>query len=239
MKSKVKDKTNISIIDSLKDDIKPIDKPTIDSMGLSDDYIRKRLEDGISQYETIYNVDVISISQRQYNHVLRYLYETVIKPMRIDYKNMSIINSICDSYIFFTSQHKKTTSINGFSILLGIPYTTLKNNKYTENNNVFIYIDIDKNIVVEEYTLESYRILNPNSRIISVPNHTFRSVCQKISADREQSLTDKTEDGSIMSLALGKIEFGWIESAKEKKQVEMMEKYVLPSDLLQKYSSTE
>ena len=121
-----------------------------------------------------------------------------------------------------------------FSILTCIPYNTLLRYKDTEQ---YTYIDIDNNYLeIDYHCIGKYRQKYNNHRIYVVSNTMYSSIVKKIVEDRQHALTDKVEDGSIPALALGKIEYGWIESQKEKVQVEMIQSYRLPKDILDKYS---
>ena len=99
-----------------------------------------------------------------------------------------------------------------------------------------LYIDSVNNKVLDNIEIDIYKQLHKEAVIIKASKDIYTEIIKKIEQDRQHALTDKAENGSVMSLALGKIEYGWIESAKEKIQVEMLENYRLPTDLIDKYS---
>lgn len=201
------------------------------------EYLQNVIETAIDAYAERYNIDVLNISQRQWNHTLKYIYENAIKPLKIDYRNVLVLNMLVDIYLSLTALYNKSSSVYGFCIYIGIPYTTLINNKYSSNNQIKdVYIDTTNNKVLDSIEVDIYKQLHDDCKIVKTSKDIYTDIIKKIQADREHSLTDKAENGSVMSLALGKIEFQWIESAKEKIQVEMLENYRLPSDLLNKYS---
>ena len=202
-------------------------------------YILNRSEELIEEYEKTNNIDVLSITQLQWNYVLYYLCKNifVLNGKRIlDYSNIDLLDSIADIYIYELCQkYNKSVSLNGFCTYTGINYNTVLS-WYNGNSRQYIYIDTVTNTVLDYSQKDLYLIQHKDANIIEIPNHKYKDLVKKIKIQREHNLTDKTESGSIMSLALGKIEYGWIESAKERKQLEIIEKYTLPSDLLQKYS---
>ena len=208
----------------------------INNSDISKEYLKNRIIDCIETYKIQYNTDILSLSQRQFNHVLKYVSDTVIKPLRIDYRRVDILFIIADIYTDICSFFNKTTSVYSYTILINVPYTTIINNKYGSNTIRDIYIDTTNNTIIEYGLLNLYKAKNKDCNIIKVPKTIYRDLVKKIEADREAALMDKAENGSVMSLALGKIQYGWIESAKEKIQVEMMENYRLPGDLINKYS---
>ena len=207
-----------------------------DSSGPAADieYIRSQIYSCISEYEIEFNCSVQSLKQLQFNHVLEYLCNRVIKPLDIDYKNPDIIYNYSEIYISICRYSNKSTSLYGLSIFLNIDYHLLYSLK--DSKIYSIYYDCTNKRYIEKNSINNYRYYHKDSKIIELPNNLFKQVYEKIRADREHALTDKTEDGSVMSLALGKIEYSWIESAKEKIQVETIQKYQLPQDILKKYS---
>lgn len=211
-------------LDGVRDDISAIDKT----------YIENAVIDVLRDYETIYNVDIESLKQIRFNHVLQYISDRIIKPLKIDYRNPYILYSISEVYISICRLCSKSVSLYGLSIFLNVDYRLLYSLK--DNKAYSLYYDTDNNIYIDSTTINNYRYKYKEHKIIELPNNLFKQVCDKIKAEREHMLTDKTEDGSVMSLALGKIENGWIESQKEKLQVETMQKYQLPADILKKYS---
>ena len=118
--------------------------------------------------------------------------------------------------------------------MINAPYSTIMGNS---NKSYNIYIDTTENIIVDNDIINFYRINHSNNNIISVSNDIYRSLRKMIDMDRQHGLTDKAENGSVMSLALGKIEYGWIEGKDKQLQAQILEqKYALPSDLIDKYS---
>ena len=231
---------NSDIIQGLIDDattaenaLQPI---TDDLTAIDEKTIRNEIKTALENYSIENDVDISGIKQIQWNAVLEYLYDNVIKGYNIDYRDILSLDTLCNVYMSICRNNQKSSSIYGFTLFIHVPYNTLKNNKYKDSNNTMVYIDITSNRVLDEHTREYYKRLYNTHNIIIVSNNIYRAICKKIQDDREHALTDKVEDGSVMSLALGKIENGWIESAKEKIQVEMLENYRLPSDLINKYS---
>lgn len=198
-------------------------------------YLKNRIEDCISQYEIENNLAIKDINQLQYNHVLIYIYENVIKELKIDIRDIFALDILADILIELSFKLNKSISLYSYSIFTGIPYTTIRNTIYN-NSRCNIYYDKTYNKVIDNSAIGLYRMHHKESLIIEMPNNLFKQVCEKVRLTREHMLTDKVEQGSIPSLALGKIEFGWIESAKEKLQVEIAQKYTLPQDILKEYS---
>lgn len=200
--------------------------------GIDKEYLKTRITEAIQDYETEENVDCKAIKQLQWNAVLEYIADTVIKPMRLNIKDSEVCMILAKIYLSICHQNLKSSSLYGYSILSCIPYSVLLN---SNKNNNYIYIDIDNDYrYIDSKAIALYRSVDKykGNHIIKVFNDTYTGIAKMITEDREHCLTDKTEDGSIPSLALGKIEFGWIESAKEKIQVQEYEKYRLPSDII-------
>lgn len=198
-------------------------------------YLKNRIEDCISQYEIENDLSINDINQLQYNHVLIYIYENVIKELKIDIRDIFALDILADILIEVSFKLNKSISLYSFSLFTGIPYTTIRNTIYN-NSRCNIYYDKTYNKVIDNSAIGLYRMHHKESVIIEMPNNLFKQVCEKIRLTREHMLTDKVEQGSIPALALGKIEFAWIESQKEKMQVEVMQKYTLPQDILKEYS---
>ena len=199
------------------------------------EYIYNRVKEEIKRYEIDNDVSVLNISQLQYYAVLMYLHDTVIKPMNIDIRNTFILSVIVDVLKRISYEYNKTISLYAFSLLMDINYNTVKswNNR---NNNQNIYIDKTTNKVIEYSSISFYRYHYPDHEYITVPNTTYYQLCKRILSEREQNLTAKAENGSVMSLALGKIQFGWIEGKDKQLQAEIMQQtYSLPDDILNKY----
>lgn len=202
---------------------------------IDNNYLINAIDSCIKNYEMENSIDITSIKQLQFNHVLETICNRIIKPLRIDFKDIDTLYRIADIYISLCRKYNKTSSVYGYSIISNIPYSILKSN--TNNVRYSIYIDMDNNYrVIDSLGISFYRIKHKGNNIIELFNTDYTLLTKRILADREHALTDKTEDGSVMALALGKIEYTWIESAKEKIQVNIMEKYQLPSDLIDKYS---
>ena len=198
--------------------------------------LKNNILDCISNYELENNISVLSIKQLQWNSVLETIAIRIIKPLHINFKDIDLLNTIADIYLSICRFYNKTSSLYGYSIISTIPYNTLISYRNNSEKNS-IYIDIDNNNrVINNKGLMQYRIKHNNNRIIELFNTDYIELAKRIAADREHALTDRTEEGSVMSLALGKIEFSWIESAKEKMQVETMQNYTLPQDILKEYS---
>lgn len=215
-----------AIVDGVQDDIDGL-------QGIDKDYLKTRISETIKDYETENGIDLFSMRQLVWNDVLQTIADRIIKPMQIDIRDIDIITGLCDTYISICHRYNKSTSVYGFSIMSCIPYNVLRHSSNTDN--YYTYIDIDNNYrEINSKSIVLYRNSPKyiNNHIIKVSNNVYYEIVKKISSDREHCLTDKTEDGSIPSLALGKIEFGWIESAKEKIQVEHYEKYRLPTDII-------
>lgn len=202
--------------------------------GNSIEYWKNRTYEAIEQYKQEYNYsdsELELMKQLKWNSVLEYIGENVIKTLNIDIRNIDIMNSICTIYLSICRMYLKTSSIYGYSLISCVPYSTLLS--YKNGNTYSVYIDIDNDYTeIESKSINVYRMHHKNNRILELSNTYYSGMIKRISADREHGLTDKTEDGSIPSLALGKIEFGWIESAKEKIQVQEYEKYRLPTDII-------
>ena len=204
----------------------------------TENFLKNQIESAREMYQDIYNVSVDKVSQRRFNHVLKYIYDNAIYPLNIDYRNIVLLNNLCNIYLnYICPVSNKSSSVYGFCIFIGIPYTSLINNKYSTNKQLKdLYIDISNNKVLDEIEIDIYKQLHKESVIVKSSKDIYTDIIKKIESDREHALTDQAENGSVMSLALGKIQYGWIESAKEKIQVEMLENYRLPGDLLSKYS---
>lgn len=214
----------------------PIDGMPEELTAIDKSYLERRIEECIDEYKTVYKTDIFSYTQIQWNHVLDYVYKHCLYQLRIDYRNIELLDIIADIYINICRMYNKSSSLYGYSIITGIDYYIFKDNR---SKNRMIYYDIDKNILLDADSVIVHKIKYSCNTIIQLSNEPFIRIVKKLSSDREHSLTDKAENGSVMSLALGKIEYGWIESAKERKQLEIMEKYALPTDIMSKYGIPE
>ena len=236
MKRKVKDLQDRENVPAAVKDLQ--DRENVPAAAYTENFLKNQIENAIELYQDIYNIAVDKVSQRRFNHVLKYIYDNAIYPLNIDYRNIVLLNNLCNIYLNYVCPiSNKSSSVYGFCIFIGIPYTSLINNKYSSNKQLKdLYIDISNNKVLDGIEIDIYKQLHKESIIIKSSKDIYTDIIKKIESDREHSLTDQAESGSVMSLALGKIQYGWIESAKEKIQVEMLENYRLPSDLLNKYS---
>ena len=195
--------------------------------------IRNAINTAIENYKLEYDTDIYSLTQIQWNHTLEYIYNNALMPYRIDYRNTELLYNIAKLYLSTCRLYNKSSSVYGLSLITNIPYSVLVNTKSSKYN---IYIDTDNNIVIDNNRIAFYRYNNPNIHCIEIPNNTFSEVAKMVLQDRQHALADKAENGSVMSLALGKIEYGWEEGKRAQLQAEQMENYRLPSDLIDKYS---
>lgn len=206
-------------------------------------YYINRIQDAITDYSEEHNKeDIYKLSKTRWNAVLIYIYNKVFKPIVIKretsiipYKDINLLNQLADYYIFLCNEYNKDVSINGFSKLIGISYMTLYQwNK--RNNRSRCYIDIDNNnYMIAEEEVKTYQMTYPNNRVIELSNIQHDKLIKKLTAEREQSLKSITLDGSIPALALGKIEYAWIEGGLQQKQAEMLDNYTAPTALLDTY----
>ena len=197
-------------------------------------YLENRIIESIHELESIRNWDIEKINQIQWNSVLEYVYNSVLKPYRIDYRNIELLLVLCKIYLSINRIYSKSSSMYGYCIMINAPYSTIMSNS---NKSYNIYIDTTENIIIDNDIINFYRVNHSNNTIVSISNDIYRSLRKMIDSDRQHGLTDKAENGSVMSLALGKIEYGWIEGKDKQLQAQILEqKYALPSDLLDKYS---
>ncbi len=239
MRSDISENEKTSLIDTGLDTKNAVqantEANTEELTSIDNNYLINAIDTCIKDYEIENSVDIMSIKQLQFNHVLETICSRIIKPLRIDFKDIDSLYRIADIYLSICRKYNKTSSLYGYSIISNIPYSILNNNK--NNIRYSVYIDIDNNYrVIDSIGINLYRLTHKGNNVVELFNTDYIMLTKKILADREHALTDKTEDGSVMALALGKIEYTWIESAKEKIQVNIMEKYQLPSDLIDKYS---
>ena len=207
-------------------------------------YYRNRILDCIREYEIDNNVSVADIKKVQWNAVLIYIYNHVFKRVADPHKNtrknifkyqdIQLLNDIADFYIYISLSNNKDVSINGFSYLTGIPLYTLKrwNNK---QNRGYLYIDTTTDRIIENNTADNYIKAFPDREVIKISNNLYSEIAEKISAAREHTLADLALDGSVMSLALGKIEYGWIEGKDKQLAAEMLQQQLDGKDLLSDY----
>ncbi len=188
----------------------------------------------IAEYETINGLRVQDISQLQWNDTLMYIRDNVIIPMHIDIRNIDLLTVLADVYIRVSARYKKSVSVMGYSYISNIEYDNL-NNWYKSNSRDITYIDIAHNKIVPSTSIQLYKLKHVDCQFVELSNNSYRQILKKIVETREHSLTDKAEDGSVMSLALGKIEYGWIEGRDKQIQADILEQYRKPSDILQNY----
>lgn len=199
------------------------------------EYLKSRILDCIEQYKIDYNTDILSYSQIQWNHVLDTIRDTVIIPLHIDYRNIHELIYIRDIYIELCHIYNKSSSIYGYAIISNIPYNTLRTYNSTNKRHNILYDRTTNNIVDTDY-IGTYKTLYRNHVLVELPNDSYNLLVKNIRHDREHALTDKAENGSVMSLALGKIEYGWIEGKDKQIAAEILQQsYSLPDDILNKY----
>ena len=211
-------------------------------------YYKNRIDGAIAQYEIENGVSVKEIKKTEWNAVLIYIYQNVFKLDRKQniqkykykpYNDSELMLLLCDYYIYLCYLYNKPINIMGYNHMLNLSDMYL--NRYSKDkyntNNTDIYIDIDNNNkYINSNSIELYKSIYNNHNIIRMPNDTMLTIKKKLVYNSERAIEDMALDGSVMALAVGKIKHGWIESAKEKIQVEMLENYRLPSDLIDKYS---
>lgn len=208
-------------------------------------YYINRIQDAITDYSEEHNKeDIYKLSKTRWNAVLIYIYNKVFKPIVIKretsiipYKDINLLNQLADYYIFLCNEYNKDVSLNGYCKMIGLSSVTIHrwNNKRDRSRQ---YIDIDhNNYVIAEEELKTYRLTYPAARLVELPNTLHGNLKQKLLAEREQSLKSITLDGSIPALALGKIEYAWIEGGLQQKQAEMLDNYTAPTALLDSYRS--
>ena len=233
-RTKVKERTKQAVIDGLKAPGTVIE--TVNDKDIN--YWENRIESAIEDYKHENNIDDIkALSQLEFNALLIYIGKSVFKVNNrniLDYRDIILIDKILDIYIRVCYRYKKSVSIYGFSYFIAIDYSTL--NRWNNNSNRdTLYYDVDNNIYIYNGSITFYKMHNPNLNIVEMPNTMYSALCKKIKTVREHCLTDKTEDGSIPSLALGKIEYGWVEGRDKQLQTKLLESYIAPSNLLDKY----
>ena len=250
MRTKEKQKTSESIIDTLEPNLKPIERPVIDSMTsdtlIDYNYYKNRIQTVLESYEIENNCSLKDIKKTEWNAVLILIYQNVFKLSKSEniqkykykpYNDNELMLMLCDLYIYLCYLYNKPVNITGFNHMLNLSDQYLY--RY-DNKESYIYIDIDRNNhYIKNSELQSYRLIYPNNTIVRMLNHTLSTIKQKLVYNSERSLQDMALDGSVMALAIGKIVHGWEEGKRAQIQAESMEKYVLPSDLIEKYSHSE
>lgn len=208
------------------------------------EYYKNRILSALEEYKTINDIeDLHRISKTRWKAALRFVYESVFKPEArtgkqrrciIPYSRIDILDGLSDEYINLCNEYNKDISLYGYSILIGIDYHTLLQWLHSKTRSS-IYIDNTTGKVVQSNLIEQYRKIRPDAEIEEVPNTLYINVCQKLTAERQESLRSLSLDGSIPALALGKIEYGWIEGGLQQKQAELIEQSRAAADLLQEY----
>lgn len=201
-------------------------------------YYENRIETAIESYKLENGIDDIkALSQLEFNALLIYIGKSVFRINNkniLDYRDVTLLDKLLDSYVNLCYRFKKSVSVYGYCYYISMSHTTLLRWKDNTNRDT-LYYDIDNNIYIDGSSISFYRMHNPNLNVVEMPNTLYSGLYKKIKAIREHCLTDKTEDGSIPSLALGKIEYGWIEGKDKQLQAKLIESYIAPSNLLDKY----
>jgi len=205
------------------------------------EYYKNRILSALEEYKTINDIeDLHRISKTRWKAALRFVYESVFKPegkqrrkSALPYDNADILNGIADIYIALCNEYEKDISLYGYSILTGISYEAL--HSWTKGIKDTLYYDSANNSTIRSNTVQSYRIEHPTADIIELPKTVFTDITKKLTAGRQESLRSLSLDGSIPALALGKIEYGWIEGGLQQKQAELIEQSRAAADLLQEY----
>ena len=200
-------------------------------------YIENRIEEIIDNYSIKYNCNVQNIKQLQWNDVLLHIYKSLFSYNNeriVNYNDIDFLNYIADIYISICFRYSKSTSLYGYSIYSGITYSIIKNWN-TDTVRSISYIDTDNNIMIEYGNIALYKALHPDNKVIEISNSIYYGLCKKIVESRQHSLTDMTENGSIPALALGKIEYGWIEGKDNQLKAALLENAVTGSAMLADY----
>lgn len=200
-------------------------------------YIENRIADIIENYSVKYSCNVREIKQLQWNDVLLHIYKNLFsynEKRIVNYNDIDFLNYIADIYISICFRYSKSTSLYGYSIYSGITYSIIKNWN-TDTVRSVSYIDTDNNIMIEYGNIALYKALHPGNKVIEISNHLYYGLCKKIVESRQHSLTDMTENGSIPALALGKIEYGWIEGKDNQLKAALLENAVTGNALLADY----
>ena len=235
MRTKAKQKIDNNLFETAK--ARTSDIETVKTGDI--EYYSNRIDEAIENYKIENDIeDIKALSQLEFNALLIYIGKSVFKVNHkniLDYRDIILIDKILDIYIRVCYRYKKSVSIYGFSYFIAIDYSTL--NRWSNNSNRdVLYYDVDNNIYIDNGSITFYKMHNPNLNIVEMPNTMYSALCKKIKTVREHCLTDKTEDGSIPSLALGKIEYGWIEGKDNQLKAQLIENYIKPSNLLEKYN---
>ena len=200
-------------------------------------YIENRIEEIIDNYNIKYNCNVQNIKQLQWNDVLLHIYKDLFSyngNRIVNYNDIDFLNYIADIYIAICYRYSKSTSLYGFCIYSGISYGIIKDWNNSNNRNIF-YMDMDNNTMIEYSNVTVYRILYPDHKIVEVLNTIYSRLAKKIVESRQHALQDMTENGSIPALALGKIEYGWIEGKDNQLKAALLENAVTGNTLLADY----
>lgn len=205
------------------------------------EYYKNRILSALEEYRAINDIeDLHRISKTRWKAALRFVYESVFKPegkqrrkSALPYDDAELLDGIADIYISLCNEYEKDISLYGYSILTGISYEAL--HSWTKGIKDTLYYDSATNSTIRSNTVQSYRIEHPTADIIELPKTVFTDITKKLSAGRQESLRSLSLDGSIPALALGKIEYGWIEGGLQQKQAELIEQSRAAADLLQEY----
>lgn len=233
-RTRTKERTKQTVIDGLKPlqaDIEPISGNDIE-------YYKNRVYDVLEEYKQENDIDSFdNMKQLKWNHVLLTIGNRVFKlngKNILDYRNYNLLMDLCNLYIHICFECSKSVSIIGFSYFISIDSVTIYKWINNDSRNT-MYYDIDNNTIIDSTSITLYKVSHPNCRIEEMLNNAYMNIGKKIKQTREENLKAKTEDGSIPSLALGKIEYGWIEGKDKQLQAKLIESYIAPSNLLDKY----
>lgn len=210
---------------------------TIDTL----QYYNNRIAAALAEYQDANQVDDLHrISKTRWKAALAYVYDLVFKPERktrrgsaLPYDNAELLSGIADLYIGICNEYEKDVSIYGFCILTGISYQAMLN--WQNGQKGTLYYDMDTGRIIQGIGISAYKAVHQDARIKEMPNMAYRDIVKKLSASRQESLRSLSLDGSIPALALGKIEYGWIEGGLQQKQAELIEQSRAAAELLQEY----
>jgi len=201
-------------------------------------YYENRITEAIEDYKRENNIDSItSLKQLQYNSVLIYIGKTVFTyngKKLLNYRDIQLLYDLLSIYCNISNRFNKTISVIGFSYFINLDISVLSKWKHGTNRST-IYYDIDTNKIIDSSSITLYRMHYADHSIMELSNNLYSNLVKKIDQLREDQLKNKTEDGSIPALALGKIEYSWIEGGEKQLQAKLIESYVQPSNLLDKY----
>lgn len=233
-RTKVKERTKNTLGDGLN-----ASQTVIETVSGNDiEYFKNRVYEVLEDYRNENNIDSLtSLKQLQWNSVLMYIGNHVFRingNRVLNYRDINLLFELVNLYTDICNSHNKTISIVGFSYFSSIDDTILYKWEKQTNRDT-IYYDTDTNTLIDSTGITLYRINKPTHNIIELSNNAYSRLVKKIRVYREEQLRNKTEDGSIPSLALGKIEYAWIEGGDKQLQAKLIESYIAPSNLLDKY----